>query len=364
MKSLIAVESYPDLQGGINLYYVHARNMAYKEAGIYVTVLNFSAQHDYIIDGIEVITEKTYEKCIEKEKYGKLLIIHACNLKHHYRFVKKYGSKFDNYMFFFHGHEVLKCAKVYPKPYKYIKRNLVLEKAKDIYDIIKLKMWKRFFEENYQKIQFVFVSNWMYDEFLKWTKVNKEYLVDRYHIIYNCIGKEFERITYNTEKEKKYDIISIRNNLDGSKYCVDVICRIAEENPAYKMCLIGKGNYFEHYEKPHNLEVIPRYLKHEEILRYLEQSKCALMPTRTDAQGVMACELATYGIPLITSDIPVCKEVFEGFKNVYFISNDKDRQNFSKIFNYAMTNREIAKNQKYFGKNTTQKEIELIKTLR
>ena len=24
-------------------------------------------------------------------------------------------------------------------------------KAKDIYDIIKLKMWKRFFEENYQK---------------------------------------------------------------------------------------------------------------------------------------------------------------------------------------------------------------------
>ena len=188
--------------------------------------------------------------------------------------------------------------------------------------------------------------------------------MDRYHIIYNCIGKEFERITYNTEKEKKYDIISIRNNLDGSKYCVDVICRIAEENPAYKMCLIGKGNYFEHYEKPHNLEVIPRYLKHEEILRYLEQSKCALMPTRTDAQGVMACELATYGIPLITSDIPVCKEVFEGFKNVYFISNDKDRQNFSKIFNYAMTNREIAKNQKYFGKNTTQKEIELIKTLR
>ena len=35
------------------------------------------------------------------------------------------------------------------------------------------------------------------------------------------------------------------------------------------------------------------------------------MPTRADAQGVMACEMATFGIPLITSNIDVCKEVFK-----------------------------------------------------
>ena len=45
------------------------------------------------------------------------------------------------------------------------------------------------------------------------------------------------------------------------------------------------------------------------------------MHTRTDAQGVMMCEMATFGMPLITSDISVCHEVFDGFNGVGFISN-------------------------------------------
>ena len=51
------------------------------------------------------------------------------------------------------------------------------------------------------------------------------------------------------------------------------------------------------------------------------------MPTRTDAQGLMMCEMATYGMPVITTDIPVCHEVLDSFENVsMFDINDTNVQ--------------------------------------
>ena len=70
-------------------------------------------------------------------------------------------------------------------------------------------------------------------------------------------------------------------------------------------------------------------MNHDEIVEMLNLSRYALMPTRTDAQGLMMCEMAAFGIPVITSDIPVCHEVFDGFKNVFFISNDELAQSLS-----------------------------------
>lgn len=361
MKVLVAVEAYPDLQGGVSLYYVHVRNMCYQDNDIQVTVLNFSADEDYCIDGISVITMDTYRK--NEESYGNVLILHACNIRHHLQFLKKYGNRYHDHIFFFHGHEVLRCSKVYPVPYDYVKKNVFSEYYKDIYDIFKLRVWKKYFQKNYKKIQFVFVSHWMYDQFRKWIKLDLFYLEGRYHIIYNCIGKEFEDISYDDTCRKEYDFISIRSDFDGSKYCVDVVCRLAKENPELKFCLVGRGQYFDYNEKPDNLHVITKYLKHDEMLKYFDYSKCALMPTRTDAQGVMACEIATYGMPMITSDIPVCKEVFESFDNVGFISNDIKMQDLQNVYNNIKVKRINQKNEKYFSKNTNQKEVELLKTL-
>ena len=47
------------------------------------------------------------------------------------------------------------------------------------------------------------------------------------------------------------------------------------------------------------------------------------MPTRTDAQGLMMCEMAAFGIPLITSNIPVCHvpAILKYTRNVYYIGN-------------------------------------------
>lgn len=360
MKILVAVESYPDLQGSVSLCYVHTRNLYYKKADIDITVLNFTAKENYIIDGIKVITWSYYLH-ENYHAYGDVLLLHAPNLKHHLRFLKRYGNNFKKSIFFFHGHEVLRCSKVYSTPYKYVKRNLMYEKYKDIYDVLKLIIWKNVFEQKSNKYEFVFVSQWMYQEFLKWVNIDEKKIIDRKYIIYNCVGKEFEKCTYDFSNAKKYDFISIRSNFDESKYCVDIICKIARENPDAKFCLIGKGQYFMYNKKPKNLTVISEYLHHEKILSYLNISKCALMPTRTDAQGVMACEMATYGIPLITSDIPVCREVFNNFENVRFISNDCPNVNILKLYTDIKKCMPSKKNEKFFEINTCKKEVELIK---
>ena len=314
LKILVLAENYTKPDSLVSLHYIHSRNVLYLENGIDVSVLSFRADCDYEIDGIKVYQYKTYEEELKDVKYD-VLVSHAPNLKHHLRFLMKYGNLFDNIVFFFHGHEVLKISEVYPKPYSYIKDKSFLSYfARDVYDSIKLMVWREYFKKITYKSQFVFVSQWMYNMFLKFVKINPQIIRDRKHIIYNCVGKDFEVNNYSLDTEKKYDFITIRNNLDGSKYGIDIVTRIAKNNPQYKFCIVGKGEFFKYNEKPENVEWIDKNLTHEEIIDFLNKSKCALLPTRVDAQGVMACEMATFGIPLITSDIDVCKKYLKDLK--------------------------------------------------
>ena len=197
----------------------------------------------------------------------------------------------------------------------------------------------------------------MLEQFEKWVKIDRNELFDRNTITYNSVGRVFEKESYNPDKNKVYDFIIIRSNLDGSKYCIDVVNRIAEENPNYKFLIIGRGEFFKYNKKSNNVEWINKNLRHDEMIDLLNKSKCALMPTRTDAQGVMACEMATFGIPLVTTDLPVCHEVFDTFTNVQFINND-EQINCEKLLKQCRT---AEKNKLYFIENTVQKEIKELK---
>lgn len=364
MKILVLATDYPRLDGSVASFFIHSRNICYFESGFDVSVISFKSDCDYEIDGIKVYTLKTYEKELKKKKYD-LLLSHAPNLKHHYRFLRRYSNCFNNVVFFFHGHEVLRTSKVYPEPYNFYKKHPLLDrKIRDIYDMFKLLIWRQYFRRIAYKSHFVFVSNWMYQMFIRFVKLDPKIIEARKHIIYNCIGEQFEKEYYNVDEEKKYHFITIRNNLDGSKYGIDIVSKIAENNPQYKFCVIGKGDFYKFNEKPKNIEWINKNLSHEEIINYLNKSKCALLPTRVDAQGVMACEMATFGIPLITSNIDVCKEIFEGFENVAFIDNDDENIDIETIFNRLINIEVKEKNQKYFKKNTVGKEIELFRKLK
>lgn len=358
MRILVAVPGYTTPNLKQKAFFFQARNINYKDKGIDVVVLNFRCNYDYEMDGMKVICLNTYKK--NPEEFD-LLICHQPNIKWHYSFLKKYKRNFKKVIYFFHGHEVLKLSKVYSKPYTYNKAVKWYKRlARDIYDDFKLLTWRKFFKKNYLDSYFVFVSNWMKREFLKWVKLDEKYLDNRHSIIYNCVGKAFEQNDYDVKKKKEYDFITIRANLDGSKYCIDVVNKLAWNNPDLKFCVVGKGEFFDHYEKAPNLEWKDMTMTHNEMLSILDSSKCALMPTRTDAQGLMMCEMATYGIPVITSNLDVCQEALGDFDNVDFIDLENlDKANLEDKLKKLSGIKSYKKYTNYFSKNTSDKEIEV-----
>lgn len=363
MKLLCLVQDYTDLKGKVALHYVHTRNLYYKRNSIEVDVLSFNASNDYVLDEINVLTEENAVKKLMENKYD-VVISHAPNLRNHIRFLRKQKQYYAKLIFVFHGHEVLHKSKIYPKPFQFKNtlRTKIEKYINDIYDVYKLREWRKIINEFSGVANYIFVSHWMYDHFLKNTKVSKEEIQDNSHIIYNSIGKVFEENTYNADSEKKYDFITIRNNLDGSKYAIDVVLEIANNHPQYKFCIVGKGEFFEYFKKPSNVVWIDKNLNHREIIDYLNSSKFALLPTRLDAQGVMACEFASFGIPLITSDIDVCKEIFGDFDNVRLIDNESSSTICLEEFIDELVVPDN-RNQKYYEENTVSKEVEFIKSL-
>jgi len=229
VKVLILAADYPDLNGKIALFYIHTRSMYYVENGIDVEVLNFRAKNDYVVDGVKVITLNSYKN--NKNNYD-LLVLHAPNLRNHYIFLKKYGKKFKKHLFFFHGHEVLIINKDYSKPYKYMEKKFKF--LRNIYDSFKLKVWHKYFNKYNDKSYYIFVSNWMKEMFLKNTKINEEMIKNHSYITYNSVGEIFEKELYDFEKEKEYDYITIRGNIDGSKYAIDIVNQLAYNNPESK----------------------------------------------------------------------------------------------------------------------------------
>jgi hypothetical protein len=275
--------------------------------------------------------------------------------------LKKHADSFERMFFFFHGHEVLMINEVYPKPYDYMikdgKGSIVTQ---DIYDKLKLWIWHHYLKKIAYKSEFIFVSNSLYKEFQKYVKLTTKDLCSNVHIINNSVGKIFEEKSYSFDCDKEYDFITIRNNMDSSTYCIDLICMLAEKNPDLKFLIIGKGKIFEHIQKPNNVTWINKFLQHDEMLKCINLAKCALMLTRRDTQGVMSCELVTYGIPLITSDLPVCREIFGNLTSVSYINNDVNQVDLKEIYRKALAIENKKRVISYSYENTVKKEEELI----
>lgn len=357
-RILVLVTSYPTSAGGVSLMYVHVRNLWYAKSGLQLDVLNLSATRDDYVDGIRVICKDNYVR-LPSDYYG-FLIVHAPNIRQHYFFLKKYGERFGHFLFFFHGHEVLKVNDVYSKPYPFARRSRLANFAQDVYDFFKLRVWRKYFEKNYQHVFFIFVSNWMKEQFLKWTKLNPEYIEGRSATVYNSIHPVFEARQWDPNSKKKFDFITIRSNWDGSKYAVDIVNKLATDNPENSFLLIGKGVFFKHFKKADNLTLLERHLQPEEMIPLLNSARYALMPTRTDAQGLMMCEMASFGMPVITSDIPVCHEIFCGFCNVLFLNNEEPSL---KIIDDYDNKIEFDKMDKFYVRNTVNNEIEILLAL-
>lgn len=100
MKILVLAANYTKPQGPVSLHYIHSRNTVYVEMGIEVVVLSFAADSCYVIDGVKVITFQSYKSDFSHVTFD-ALVLHAPNLKNHYRFLLSYGNKFKRLFFSF-----------------------------------------------------------------------------------------------------------------------------------------------------------------------------------------------------------------------------------------------------------------------
>lgn len=366
MKILVIATDYPRPDGFFGSFFIHNRNKYYLKRGIDVSVVSFSSSDDYYLENVKVYCLKSIEKKLLDASFD-ILVSHAPNLKQHFQFILRHHRSFKQIIFFFHGHEVLKIDKIYPKPHNYnwkkkIKRKLI----RNNYDNFKLMVWRNYFKKIYYKAQFVFVSKWLYEKALEFTKNSRALRGERRHIIYNGVGEIFEKNSFNPQQEKKFDFITIRKirkQKKTSRDGIEIVNRIAEKNLEYSFCVIGEGNYKQLFTQPPNLKIFDKHLSHEEIIKFANQSRCALMPTLVDSQGVMMCELATFGIPLITSDLEVCREVFSGFTNVAFIDNAQEDIDIRGILNNFNKIEAGEKNKKFFAENTVGKEVDLFRSV-
>ncbi len=71
--------------------------------------------------------------------------------------------------------------------------------------------------------------------------------------------------------------------MDLSVYCFDLITKLAQDNPWQIFLVIGKDEWFLYHEQLENLSLNNMMLDHETLIRYINKSRFALMPTRQDS---------------------------------------------------------------------------------
>lgn len=354
-KLLILVKTYPTEQEPYALAYVHSRCVEYKKNDITFDVLSFDSSKSYTYQGIDVVTREQATSNITSYSH---IISHAPNIRQHLPFLLKHCRGKDK-TFFLHGHEILIKKNHYPSAYTFKFKNTFHRAAHNlthsIYDALKVRL-ARYLITKTKSSKFILVSNHL--KKIAQNDLKTDFPPKKTHIINNCVNETFITNSYIGSAPKKNDIVTIRQ-LDNSTYCMDVVHRLAVENPNITFTVYGKGVFFDHNPPPKNVTVIQGFFKHEQLPDILSSHRAALMPTRHDTQGVMSCEMATFGIPLITSNIAVCQEIFSNMPNVVLIDNEETIA-LEELLNTLTKNLSPPNKIKFSPAHTTEKELNTI----
>jgi hypothetical protein len=353
IEILILAQNYPSLDKPHLQSFIHTRLNQYPEH-FSITVLSFGSLADYTFEGIKIITEKTFNN--NSRKYD-VVISHAPNLRNHLRIAIKNIFRFKVLFFVFHGHEIINLLKrVYNQRTIYPFSKHISIKFK-LYNYIKLPILK-FFLKSISKIKpthFIFVSKSLLNEAQEDMKDSTFFKIG---LNTSIINNPINPIFYTKQlipDALKADFICIRP-FDEPKYGVDIYIDLAKRNSGFTFHLYGMGE-LPKTDLPKNLVVFNKFLKPKELPPLIASYTAAILPTRWDSQGVLACEIAANGIPLLTSKLKVCEEFLSSFSNVGLVEN-----HLFPSFDLDKV-KKLPKNnpQKAFDKDSTvQKEIELI----
>lgn len=358
MRMLVLVQAYPSVAKPYNQAYVHARVLHYLKQGWEVDVLSFDCQKEYLFEGVQVLPERTLHK--QSKPYG-VWVSHAPNLRNHLRLILKWQSHWQRLVWVIHGHEVLLKQRYYPPPYPWLSQPSWLQKFADrCYDKMKVQILALFLNHYLPKqaIQLIFVSRWMKEAFENCVPLSQPLRETAFSIIANPAHPVFFSTNWSEPEHPKADFVTLRP-LDEAKYAVDQVYQLAQYHPHLQFHLYGRGHFFEHHPPLPNLHWFDQYCVQTEIPALLQHYRAALMPTRLDAQGVMVCEMATLGIPVITSDLPICREMLAEFPRSGFLS-EAEKTDLHRFLKSPLNPR--GNYLRFSPEQTVAKEIQVIAT--
>lgn len=319
MNILVLQEVYPSDENPYSQAWSHTRNKAYRKEGCCVKVFCASETRFREYEGVSVYPMNVLNDHLD---WSDIILAHQPNIKLHYKMLRRNKNK--KIVYYIHGHEVMFVNEDYSKPFYFSPdSSLRFRLFRFLYDRIKVFLLKCFFvRQGVDKAAFVFVSRWMKDTFERRVGLNLDLRRFRYAVIPNAMNDCFLEAAYKPSANLYADFITIRQ-WDWSKHGVDLVIEAAKKNTDKTFHIYGKGIFPEFVEIPNNVKMINKFIAVEDIPNLLNHYRCALMPTRVDSQGVMAAEMASYGIPLISSDIDVAREFLSGFLNVRLVENSK-----------------------------------------
>lgn len=317
MNILVIQEVYPSVDNPYQQAWAHVRNKAYVAQGASVKVVCSSAKSHSSYEGVDVYPLTSFRNLLD---WCSLIVVHQPNIKLHYRLLR--NNKDKKIVFFLHGHEVMFINEDYSRPFLFSPDAALRNKIfRYFYDRVKVFLLKRLFlSQGIDRVGFVFVSNWMKDIFQRRVKFDVDLLRYKYSVMPNSIASVFLDKSYKLADDVYADFISIRQ-WDWSKHGVDLVLEAAAGNRDKTFHIYGNGSFCEYIDVPPNVVMKKGFISPSEIPELLNHYRCALMPTRVDSQGVMACEMASFGIPLISSNISVAREFLSEFPNVNLIQN-------------------------------------------
>lgn len=352
-RILVLCQNYPSKENPFAQPFIHSRLLDYQKH-FDVTVLNFVATNDYVYEGIKVITEKSFDTNYSHKV--DVVISHAVNIRNHQRFILNNFNSLENFVFIFHGYEVIDILKrVYSQKTLFSFSEKITPLMK-IYHKLKLPVTFSFLKllSKIKKTHFVFVSQTLLDEVKSDLNSKTFFNQTNTQVIHNPINKAFYKSKY--EYSGEFDYICLRP-FDDPKYGIDLFIEMARNNPSHRFHLYGKGTILNETDLPKNLEIKRNFINPEELPALLNKYKAAILPTRWDSQGVLACEIAEFGMPLLTSDLKVCREFLGKHENVQLISNES----FPVIkVDEVKLNPSTQPIKKFDMESTSQKEIDLI----
>ena len=361
MKLLILSQNYPSNKNIYSQAYIHTRLLCYKQQSVEAEVISFACKSAYLYEGIKVYPACAFKRLIRDNKYD-AIVCHAPNLRNHLRLILPNIYKLPKIFFFFHGHEILNKSKYYPKDYGFNQGLFysLFHKLGKVYDLIKCCILRYIIKKfGGHKIFLVFVSKHLKKLFEINVGLTQASIHSFSAVIHNPLNPIFTVSNYNWSKKKPFDFITIRP-FDNPVYALDIILKIAKQNPLHSFHIYGEGNFFDHHEHPRNVKVIKTYFSPKELKQKLDMYKAALMPSYHDSQGVMVCEMAAFGIPLVVSDIPAAREMLGSIKNKYLIDNNKPKLDAEKFLKTLSPRNNTGLKKQLSIKETTAKELAFI----